>query len=254
MSNGDSGLEFLRFGSSIPGNYWGCCACCIIQNFKVDPDAKGSIQLVSGDGGGALTGSDGALYAGPTYRDIFHQRLRIGTFSTNPMPNHAFIAILSEGQLTSDPGRKWLPILKAQGFEYVRAVNNSVWNVRNHIFMLVRNVGPNAVADQFTPPKAWTDLPSVVPEPWEFIEDRPGLTAKIKAGQKDPYEALPLNKFLSEKDLIAAGAPVVVAGLRSQYHRPQLKASRDAMNPDGSARTNAKPATPSLKTPPPMAM
>ena len=44
-------MEFLRFGSSIPGGYWGCCACCIIQNFKFDPKAKASIQLVSGDSG-----------------------------------------------------------------------------------------------------------------------------------------------------------------------------------------------------------
>lgn len=249
MSNGDGGLEFLRFGSSIPGNYWGCCACCIIQNFHVDPDAKGSIQLVSGDGGGAIMGADGALYAGPTYRDIFHQRLRIGTFSTSPMPNHAFIAILSESQLSS----KWLPILKAAGFEYMRAVNNSVWNVRNHMFVLVRNVGANALKDQFTPPKVWTDLPSIVPEAWEFIEDRPGVTAKIAKGQKGPYDALP-TKFLSEAELVKAGAPVVVSGLRSEYHRPQLKSKREAMNPDGSARTAPKEKTPSLKAPAPTAM
>jgi hypothetical protein len=133
-------VEFLRFGSSIPGSYWGCCACCIIQNFTVEPDGPASIELVEGDGGTPL-----GRFAGKTYHEVFRQRLRYGTFSAKDMPNHAFIAILSKTQLGSAIGKKWLAILKAEGFEFLRTVNNSVWNVENYIFILVRNVGPNAV-------------------------------------------------------------------------------------------------------------
>lgn len=213
-------MEFLRFGSSIPGSYWGCCACCIIQNFKVDPDAKASIQLVEGDGGTTLS-----KFAGKTYHEIFRQRLRYGTFSAKDMPNHAFIAILAKSQLSSAVGKKWLAILKAEGFEFLRSVNNSVWNVDNYIFILVRNVGTNAVKDQFTPPQAWLDLPSVVPETANLLGQNPGepytgveLTAKIRAAQKPLYDALPSNVFYTEEQLEAEGIPVTYAGKRSHQH------------------------------------
>ena len=43
-------MEFLRFGSSIPGSYWGCCAFDIIQNFGAyDPDDPLSIEMVDGE-------------------------------------------------------------------------------------------------------------------------------------------------------------------------------------------------------------
>jgi hypothetical protein len=228
-------MEYLRFGSSIPGSYWGCCACCIIQNFNVDPDAKASIQLVEGDAGSTL-----GKFAGKTYHEIFRQRLRYGTFSTKDMPNHAFIAILSKTQVASADGKKWLAILKAEGFEFLRTVNNSVWNADNYIFILVRNVGPNAVKDQFKPPKAWTDLPSVVPEPWkdyghaegtDFSSE--GYTARIKAAQKPLYDALPQGVFYTEKELEAEGIPITYAGKRPHQHGKfaigypqQLKAKR----------------------------
>lgn len=216
--------EFLRFGSSIPGGYWGCCAADIIQNFKQDPDDKASIELVSGDGGGSL-----GKFAGPTWRDIFWQRLRYGTFGAGDMPNHAFFAILSRSQLSSDIGKKWLAILHDAGFEFVRTVNNSVWNVDNYIFMLVRNVGPNAKDDQFTPPKEWLDLgKSPVPQPavdmfkWLEGDMSPGTyTTAIQKAQTPLYETLPKNKFLTEKEVEAAGAPVIYAGKRSMY--PQQK-------------------------------
>jgi hypothetical protein len=218
-------VEFLRFGSSIPGSYWGCCACCIIQNFTVEPDGPASIELVEGDGGTPL-----GRFAGKTYHEVFRQRLRYGTFSAKDMPNHAFIAILSQTQLGSAIGKKWLAILKAEGFEFLRTVNNSVWNVKNYIFILVRNVGPNAVKDQFLPPKEWTDLPSVVPEPWndyghvefasaDYVEgtvfDSKEYTARIKAAQTPLYDALPKGVFYTEAELVAAGVPVTYAGKRS---------------------------------------
>lgn len=210
-------MEFLRFGSSIPGTYWGCCACDIIQNFSVDPDAKASIQIVEGDGGTPYSPNK---FAGTTYHEIFLQRLRYGTFSASQerATNHAFIAILSKTQTDSEMGQKWLKILKEQGFEFVRTVNNSVWNKDNYIFMMVRNVGPNAVKDQFKPPKAWSDLDPVVPEVWqqEFATlSGVELTAAIKEEQKVLYNALPPVKFYTEKELDDLKVPVSLAGKRS---------------------------------------
>lgn len=217
-------MEFLRFGSSIPGSYWGCCACCIIQNFKVSPNAPASIQLVSGDGGGPL----GDKFAGPTYKDIFLQRIRSGTFDSRDMPNHAFLAILSKTQM-SGVGLEWLAILKENGFEFIRTVNNSVWDVDNYVFGLFRNVGPNSKADQFTPPAAWLSLPDVYPEPWQEIADRPGYTAKQKAVQKTIYDKVGPPKFMTEKQLVDAGVPITLAGLRSKNPQ-ELKTVRDSRN------------------------
>src|SRR3546814_3229716 len=117
-------MEFLRFGSSIPGSYWGCCAVDIIQDFKQPPDGKASIQVVDGDGGNPLRGK----FFGPTWKDIFLQRLRIGTFADRNMPNHGFLAILTDWQIKSKPGSDWLKILKEQGFEFIRTVDNSVYS------------------------------------------------------------------------------------------------------------------------------
>lgn len=223
-------MEFLRFGSSIPGGHWGCCVCCIIQNFKVDPDAKASIELVSGDGGNpVMHPKGGSAFAGPTYRDIFWQRIRYGTFSNNDMPNHAFFAILSQNQLSSAYGKAWLAILKEAGFEFIRRVNNSVWNVDNYIFGLIRNVGTNAVKDQFTPPKVWSDLPTVVPEQWNGDDglwtDPVEHTKEIAKAQKKIWDGIPKAVFLTEAEVVAAGAPVVMAGQRSKFP-PQEKSAR----------------------------
>lgn len=208
-------MEFLRFGSSVPGEYWGCCACCIIQNFKQHPDTPASIQLVSGDGGGALTKGPGLAFAGPTLRDIFNTRIRIGTFGLNEMPNHTFFAILEGSQLSQFDGA-WLKILKENGFEFIRTVDNSVYTGSeiadggsphpNYIFGLFRNIGRGKIKDPFTPPKAWTDLPDPKSdlEIWE-------------AGE---------TKILSEADIVAAGAPVIMAGLRTEFP-PQLKEVRE---------------------------
>lgn len=244
-------MEFLRFGSSIPGSYWGCCACCIIQNFKVEPDAPASIQLVEGDGGTTL-----GKFAGKTYEDIFMQRLRYGTFSMRDMPNHTFLAILSESQLSGSIGKKWLAILKREGFEFLRKVNNSVWNVVNYIFILNRNVGSNAVADMFTPPKQWTDLPSVVPETWQSL-DGPALTKSISEAQKPLYDALPSGVFYTEDELRKEGIPITYAGRRSHTcgqggdwqpgFPQQSEEARKAFEAAIEARMGKKEATPSLR-------
>lgn len=245
-------MEFLRFGSSIPGSYWGCCAVCIIQNFKVDPEAKASIQLVSGDGGGPLTEGSEMLFAGPTYADIFKQRIRIGTFSNRDMPNHGFLAVLTKSQVSGGVGAKWLKILKEEGFEFIRTVDNSVYtgptldtghgtSHENYIFGLFRNIGNGRIKDPFTPPKEWTNLPRVVPEVWELAgkKDRQEISAKQDAFQLDRWKANGPTKLLKEKDIEKAGAPVILAGLRS----PNPQESKETRAAKLAAKSGEKPKT-----------
>lgn len=238
-------MEFIRFGSSVPGEYWGCCACDIIQNFNQHPNTPASIQLTSGDGNGACLKGRELAFAGPTLKDIFETRIRIGTFGLTDMPNHAFFAILEASQLSKRaPGYEWLKILKANGFEFLRTVDNSVYtgdtlddgNEKgvphpNYIFALFRNIGRGRVDDPFTPPKQWSDLPSVVPEVWETIEEgcgqgaKPELAALLTQKQKEIWKK---GKTIirPESDIIAAGAPVIMAGMRTE-RPPELKKKRE---------------------------
>lgn len=231
-------MEFLRFGSSIPGGYWGCCACCIIQNFKVMPTDKASQELVDGDGGYPING----LFAGPTYEDIFRQRIRFGTFSTNDMPNHAFFAILTEWQVKNAIGQAWLKILKEEGFEFIRAVDNSVYSGAstisepgkgctsshpNYIFGLFRNIGSGAMENPFKAPSQWEELSSVVPEAYTFVDGK----AVNEAQQKYQLERWKTNKpkpLLTKAQVVAAGAPVTLAGKRSRYPQ-QTEDTRKSM-------------------------
>jgi len=244
-------MEFLRFGSSIPGGYWGCCAVCIIQNFKVDPDYKASIQLVSGDSGTPVMKGSDFLFVGPTYRDIFKERIRIGTFSSTDMPNHAFFAVLTESQIAGGVGRKWLEILKEEGFEFIRTTDNSVYTGHqltgqssphpNYIFGLFRNISGSRIKDPFTPPKAWTDLNRVVPEAWEAMSpsDRLVMAEQQTAVHTQMWKDHGATKFMTEAELVEAGAPVIYAGLRSKYP-PQSKDAREKLI---AAEKAVKPAT-----------
>jgi hypothetical protein len=235
-------LEFLRFGSSIPGTYWGCCCGDIIQNFNVDPDAKTSIQLVSGDGGSPLKSHADGLFAGPTYRDIFWQRIRFGTFDSRDMPNHFFLAVITRNQLNGKNGKEWLAILKSAGFEFIRTMSNSVGQGQsiippgtfsdgslNYVFGMFRNIGVGAVKDPYTPPPEWTTLPDLVPEAWQSIGAE-GKDMVIEAQEaqlaiwNDPEkQAKPL---MTRTEVLAAGAPVVLAGKRSLY-KQQTEAERE---------------------------
>lgn len=238
-------MEFLRFGSSIPGEYWGCCACCIIQNFQQHPDTKASIQLIDGDGGAGITERGELAFAGPTLRDVFETRIRIGTFGKREMPNHAFFAILTEEQCTDGGiGQAWMRILKEHGFEYLRTVNNSVWNVNNHIFALIRNVGPNARQDMFAPPKTWTALETVVPEPYAMLNDTKALTKDISTAQKTVW-GKGKTSVKTESEITKAGAPLIMAGLRTEFP-PQLKDVRNKELEDRKAA--GKPVIPSSGT------
>jgi len=225
-------MEFLRFGSSIPGGYWGCCAVCIIQNFKVMPDAKAAIQLVIGDSGSPLMRDGVNIFAGPTNLDIFLQRLRIGTFSGKDMPNHVFFAVLTEYQIAHTIGKAWLKVLKEQGFEFIRTTDNSVYTGedvisgvgekndksphKNHVFGLFRNVGQGFVEDPFAPPKAWTDLASTIPEPWQSITDGKALNEETQAAHLKLYNDLPKKAWMTEAEVIAAGIVPTMAGRRSE--------------------------------------
>lgn len=274
-------MEFLRFGSSIPGSYWGCCAFCIIQNFKFDPSAKASIQLVNGDGGYVMRNHKNEdLFAGPTYEDIFWQRLRYGTFGIDDMPNHGFLAVLTQGQLSGGYGKKWLAILKKAGFEFIRTVDNSVYSGqatfespeydedededednegeavlgqsrnKNYLFGLFRNVGQRYVEDPFTPPPEWTNLPSVVPELWERLSngDMTVYAEEQRKAQLPLYEALPKNAHLTEKELEKQGVPVILAGMRSENPQELKKFREEREKENGKTKSPPKSSPWSIAT------
>jgi hypothetical protein len=261
-------FEAIRFGSSIPGGYWGCCAGDILQCFKSDPDEKASCESVDGDGGHpSPTAPDGgSLFFGPTNKDVFLQRLRVGTFGSGDMPNHFFLAVLTRDQLDSTYGKKWLAILKENGFEFIRTVSNSVYTGEylgqpgeatenddfcgdpecsmcggggedsdegeslNYVFGLFRNIGQGAPVDPFTPPKEWTDLPSVKPEFNNTFSDANARREFHRIQHKadtEIWNRIGPAKLLTEAEVVAAGAPVILAGRRSEFPQ-EVKSGREA--------------------------
>jgi hypothetical protein len=259
-------VEFLRFGSSIPGGYWGCCAGDIIQAFKTDPDELASCQSVNGDGGYPQTDiNDEFLYFGPTNRDLFMQRLRVGTFGTGDMANHFFLAVLTDWQLEEEIGQKWLAILKECGFEFIRTVANSVYtgseisgpegegNSLNHVFGLFRGIAQGAPGDQYTPPEAWTALPQVKQETWQANEKsaREKATHDNAAIDIEIWNRIGEVKLLTEKELVEKGAPVTLAGLRSANPQ-ELKAKRDALNAEKKVEVSLR-TLPVASSPSPVA-
>lgn len=244
-------MEFLRFGSSIPGSYWGCCACCIIQKFNVDPDQKASIELVDGDGGHPL----GDRYFGKTYREIFESRIITGTFNDSEMPNHIFLAILTAKQLRNANGKKWLAILKENGFEFIRTTDNSVYSGssltdppedfedfcddcdepessdsinKNYLFGLFRNIGFGKVLDPFEPPKEWLDLEGGVSEVSNYLDKEQGGArwALLRSREKvhmEQYKKLTPVKIYTQQELKDADIPITLAGRRSEYPQEPLE-------------------------------
>jgi hypothetical protein len=88
------------------------------------------------------------------------------------MPNRVFLAAITRSQTQSATGKKWLGILKEQGFEFIRATDNSVYTGQAvaeepgkgaghpvYIFGLFRNISSSALEDPFAPPKEWASLP-----------------------------------------------------------------------------------------------
>jgi hypothetical protein len=220
-------MEFLRFGSAIPGSYWGTCAIDIVQDFNQDPDAPMSSQVVHGDSGGALTDKDGnALYIGGTYRQIFEDRLRIGTFYKTELPVHTFLASMTSSQIGTTSGKKWLKILKDNGFEFIRAVGNSVYAGANHnvvyVFGLFRNTGVGAVSRPYKPPKAWEDLPDGIPGVYDLVPD--GKLKDLARRQLDVYDSLWAKGgavvYSTEADLRQKGIPVMASGTAGKRPYP----------------------------------
>lgn len=201
-------MEFLRYGSRISGSNIGCCGWDIIQDFKQDPDEKAAVQLVSGDGGTAITKyvrkPNGTYeyrnqFFGKTWREVFNMRMRTGTHYNNDMPNHGFLAILTGNQLTTEIGKKWLAILKAHGFQFMGGVQNSVYRGASighecYLFALFRNV--TATSNPMEPPKAWTDLP----EP--------------EGSDLDRWNALPPLVMYEEAELRKEGIPIWMSGTK----------------------------------------
>lgn len=240
-------MEFLRFGSSIPGTYWGCCAADIIQNFDHDPDTPASIQVVSGDGGGPILKNGKEMFLGKTYRDIFLNRIRIGTFSQNDMPNHAFFAIITESQCYSEAGKKWLKLLKDEGFEFIRAVDNSVYtgsvlNAKknshpNYIFGLFRNISGGKIDNQFKPPSAWTDLESRIPEvATELTANQQHVIQEQQAIYHTEVWKSRETVIYTEDEL--GDTPVWLAGLRSAMPQELKSHRKDKAEP---SKTNPNP-------------
>ena len=236
-------MHFLRFGSSIPGSYYGCCAIDIIQMFSYDPDTKASIQLVHGDSGAPfLDDSKGYKYLGMTYREIFKSHLRIGTFGLKDMPNHTFFAVMTKTQVEGGIGRRWLEILKEEGFEFVRTIDNSVYtgdcldgegikmsSHPNYIFALYRNIGAGRIEDPYTPPKLWTDLGGPVVEPNSFMTkaQKKEADAANKAYHTERWKAIGKATIYTEAELLANGVNPIMAGKRSKYP-PQIRSDREA--------------------------
>lgn len=243
-------MEFLRFGSRIPGAYqWGCCAVCIIQDFKQDPDDKASIELVSGDSGSPIRISGESAFIGTTNKEIFDQRLRIGTFNSNDMPNHVFLAVLTADQLVTTVGLKWLKILKESGFEFIRATDNSVYTGAtlhrdanssqcddpdlcdecdcgywgdegshiNYIFGLFRNIGSGRVENPFEPPAEWASLDPTFAEVNQKVStvDQAALEKERYDYHLSQWDKIGPIKKLTRQQVIDAGAPVILAGMFS---------------------------------------
>jgi hypothetical protein len=183
------------------------------------------------------------------------------------MPNHFFLAVLTKNQLEGSVGKKWLAILKEHGFEFVRAVSNSVGCGAkdvvepgtfgdlsiNYLFGLFRNIGVGAVTNPYQPPEAWTELPSVVPEAWRYISEEaaPGLAVESQTAQRAIWDAYPPARFYTKKEVIDAGAPVWLAGQRSKYPQ-QTDTAREAADRRTAQRVDTTSKAASFPTPTPV--
>lgn len=158
------GIECIRFGGRRGNLGIGCCAVDILQGFSLDPyDTGRSTPFYDGDTQQPIFGETGEqLHIGGTNEEMLLAYLTHGSFSADPQPDHAFIAVLSDEQLSSSGyGREWLKILYREGFDYVTSVNNSVYQEDhvNHIFILIRNAGGYIDSEEsLQVPEVWKKL------------------------------------------------------------------------------------------------
>lgn len=171
-------IECLRFGARRGGQGIGCCAVDVLQGFNNDPDAEGTpIPFFDGDSWTPVMNYDGdeseQLHVVGTNEQIFLSYLIHGSFTPEPVNDHAWIAILTEEQCGSYTGQKWLRILHREGFKYVTTVNNGVYSEYhpNHIFILTRNTDENISPEELGPPSLWQELEEN-PKSRQEIQDR----------------------------------------------------------------------------------
>ena len=212
MAYSASKIECVRFAGRHPTEGIGCCAIDNFQGFINDPDAPAYVQLKHGDSGVGLIKKREAVYYGPTNKDIFLSYLYTGTFSLEPMPNHAFLLSITKTQLHSAIGLKWLAILKENGFEFVRTIDNSVYSGSRvsrdkkseaidlvYIFGLFRNIGETRVSDPFDPPAEWKALPEPSMDDFDRWEVLKGMTHGLTKAQATGAEARPEGPEASEE-------------------------------------------------------
>lgn len=193
MAYSASKIECLRFAGRA-GEGIGCCAIDLFQGFVNDPDAPATATPTHGDSGTPLTDRHGkALVFGPTNKDIFLAYLRTGTFSQAESPDRVFLAAITQSQCSGAIGKKWLALLKAEGFEFVRGTNNGSYGSLEvpedpekatgsahvvYLFGLFRNISNNRMKNPLVPPQEWLDLP---------VDDRTD-TERWKAGSLVFYD------------------------------------------------------------------
>lgn len=207
-------MNAIRFGWMNIGGNTGCCAIDIMQGFTYDPDAKATSEVLMGDSGITTHKT-----LGPTNKDIFLNRLRIGTFDSRDMPDRAFLVAMTDSQVGGTNGGKWLKVLKEEGFEFIRTINNSVYTGSGvpddlspsdhdgtfahpvYLFGLFRNISNSRVADPFEPPRQWKELPEPEGDQlsrWKsretvfYTAEKPvGVPNAASAAKKAPPEAKP---------------------------------------------------------------
>lgn len=174
------GIECLRFGARRGGEGIGCCAIDVFQGFNNAPDAFCPQQpFFNGDDWSPEfhPDTDSQLCVGGgtiTNEQAFLSYLTHGSFTPEPEPDHGFIAVLTGDQANSANGKKWLAILKREGFKWVGCTSNSVYADYhpNHVFALFRSthqyMGDDEIERLQQPPQIWEELP----EPTETPEER----------------------------------------------------------------------------------
>lgn len=196
-----SKIECVRFAGR-KGQGIGCCAVDLLQGFNNDPDEEAYVGLTYGDSGDKIIRDKGQAFLGPTNRDIFLGYLRMGTFDTKELPDRVFLAAITKRQTEDPVGRKWLELMKENGFEFLTVVNNSVYGStrvvdgkpgENHyphpvyLFILRRNISTNQIVRD-GPPEFWGTLPEAKSHLQIWQEGKEGRAM-----------------LLDEKDLVEAG-------------------------------------------------
>lgn len=174
------GIECLRLGARRGGEGIGCCAVDIIQGFDNQPEdpcpQKPFFDADSWFPYSYQNQQEQLCVGGDkiTNEDAFLAYLTHGSFTPYPEADHGFLAVLTGDQCNSANGKKWLAILKREGFQWLGCTSNSVYSEYhpNHVFGLFRSTHDNMEDEEIeslkSPPKAWEQLP----DPTETPEER----------------------------------------------------------------------------------